>query len=294
MFVKAIESVGRFTRAIQSISRNYGSTSIQAGAVTMFFVNSDGWALTCNHVAKQLIAGNQLAAKRQTFENELASQRGQKKKKQQLRELERKYRYGKNATFELYNRFVDCIEGPLECELKLHDKLDVALIHFINFTKLLCNSFPAFATNGSDLKQGTFLCRLGFPFVEFTNFAYDSTSNKIDWTTTGREDTPRFPIEGMVTRHLADDTGQVIGFEMSTPGLRGQSGAPAFDSEGRIWGMQYATNHLDLNFDVNQEVMRNGNKKKVRDSAFLHVGYCIHVDVLKSFMTKHGVQFQEG
>jgi len=294
MFVNAVETAAEFTRPIHSISRNYGSSIIQPGAATMFFINSDGWAVTCNHVAQQLIVGKQLAENRQAFNDALAAQRGQKKAKKLIHKLERKHGYSKSTTFELYNRFVNCIEGPLNFEIKLHDTLDVSLIHFTKFTRLMCNSFPTFAANGSDLKQGKFLCRLGFPFVAFTNFAYDRTLDKIDWTTTGREDTPQFPIEGMVTRHIADGTGQVVGFELSTPGLRGQSGGPAFDSESKIWGMQAATNHLDLNFDVNQEVLRNGIKKKVHDSAFLHVGHCIHVNVLKSFMIQHGVKFQEG
>ena len=160
----------------------------------------------------------------------------------------------------------------------------MALIHFRTFTRLLCNSFPVFAANGSDLKQGKFLCRLGFPFAEFSNFAYDGAADRIQWTTTGRMDTPRFPVEGMVTRYLVDNTGQMVGFELSTPGLRGQSGGPAFDAEGRVWGMQASTAHLDLDFDINQEVIRNGAKKRVSDSAFLHVGHCIHVNALKSFM----------
>src|SRR5688572_32992035 len=97
----------------------------------------------------------------------------------------------------------------------------------------------------------------------------------------------------MLTRHLRDNDGQVFGFEMSTPGLRGQSGGPVFDINGKVWGMQSATNHLDLDFDVNQDVVRNGTIKRVQDSAFLHVGHCIHVDTLKSFMKENGVRFQE-
>ena len=68
---------------------------------------------------------------------------------------------------------------------------------------------------------------------------------------------------------------------------------PAFDVDGKVWGMQSATNHLDLNFDVNVEVIRIGQKKTIRDSAFLHVGHCVHVDILKSFMKQHNVVFQE-
>lgn len=97
----------------------------------------------------------------------------------------------------------------------------------------------------------------------------------------------------MVTRRLLDTDGNVFGFEMSTPGLRGQSGGPAFDAEGKIWGMQFATKHLDLNFDVDQQVLRQGMEKRVTDSAFLHVGACIHVDILKSFMKDNSIQFSE-
>jgi hypothetical protein len=58
--------------------------------------------------------------------------------------------------------------------------------------------------------------------------------------------------------------------------------------------MQFATNHLDLNFDVDKEVVRDGNKKRVKDSAFLHVGHCVHVEALKAFMRQHATSFAEG
>jgi len=96
----------------------------------------------------------------------------------------------------------------------------------------------------------------------------------------------------MLTRHLVQDN-KIIGFEMSTPGLRGQSGGPVFDTDGVIWGMQSATRHLDLDFDVNQELLRDGKKKRVTDSAFLHVGHCVHVNILKEFMREQKVDFQE-
>ena len=84
-----------------------------------------------------------------------------------------------------------------------------------------------------------------------------------------------------------------MGLNSARPGLRGQSGGPAFDSNGHVWGMQTATNHLDLDFDVDMNVLRNGKSRHVRDSAFLHVGHCIHVNVLKQFMRDNGVRFQE-
>jgi hypothetical protein len=294
MFTKAIETAAKYTRPICSISRNYGSTTIQPGTATLFFVNSDGWALTCRHVANQLAVGANLARKAKDFRRELASLRGSQKEKRLLKELEKKYGYKKNTAFELHNRFINCVEGTLEFRVIKSKKYDIALIKFENYTQLQCDTFPIFPSDTSSLQPGKMLCRLGFPFPEFTNFAYDDKTDEITWTDTGNLATPRFPIEGMVTRRIVDTDGRVFAFEMSTPGLRGQSGGPAFDTEGKVWGVQFATKHLDLDFDVDQEVLRKGTKRHVKDSAFLHVGACIHIDVVKAFMKENDVVFTEG
>jgi len=72
------------------------------------------------------------------------------------------------------------------------------------------------------------------PFPEFTNYGYDPISDTIVWTESGQESSPRFPIDGMLTRHVGDTSGKIIAFELSTPGIRGQSGGTAFDTEGRV------------------------------------------------------------
>jgi hypothetical protein len=256
-------------------------------------VNSDGWALTCRHVGQILIAADQVAKRKADYEKDYAAMKGKKKERQILKELEQKYQFHKEPLFEMKHRFMGCVDGVLNLDIHGHPSIDVALLHFKNYTRLHCTSFPIFPKNTTELKQGKFLCRLGFPFPEFTNYAYDQNTNTIDWTSIGRDITPFFPIEGMLTRHLLGPNNAIIGFEMSTPGLRGQSGGPVFDFEGKVWGMQSSTNHLDLDFDVDTEVIRNGQKKKVHDSAFLHVGHCIHVDILKDFMRQFNVAFQE-
>ncbi len=291
MFVDAIEQVAQYTRPILTIERHYGSADVLPGAATLFFVNDEGWALTCRHVAELFIASDRLEARRAAFTAErmaLGSDAGHRR----LRHLEDKHGLAEGALYELKTRCVNCVQGDFALTLTLHPTLDVALMKFDGFRSLGPRSFPVFAAEGNALKQGQFLCRLGFPFPEFTNFGYRAESDSIEWTEEGRAQTPRFPLEGMVTRHLMGPEG-IIGFEVSTPGLRGQSGGPAFDAAGRVWGMQSATKHLDLNFDVDMQVIREGRREQITDSAILHVGHCVHVEVLKAFMREHGVSFQE-
>lgn len=294
MFVKAIEEVAGYTKAIHLIQRVWGANRIVPGSATLFFVNSDGWALTCAHVAKSFIDGQKIAVKFDAFREERSQIPADRNQKNATNQLERKYGYKPGETVELHTRLLDCVEGDLKLDIQIHGSLDLALLHFGKVSRIMCDNFPVFGRDSAELKQGMSICRLGFPFPEFSNYAYNPLTDGIGWTNQGQELTPRFPIDGMLTRHVADATGKIIAFELSTPGIRGQSGGPAFDTRGRVWGMQSLTRHLDLDFDIDVEVQRGTKVKRVQDSAFLHVGGCIHIDPIKEFMREHGVKFTEG
>lgn len=293
MFVEAIEKAAGFTRPIHTIARNYGSTTIQPGTSTLFFINDEGWALTCRHVATMLKASEDINKKANGFRQEAAAIRNNGNATRIPPRLEKKYGYSNKTVFELLASFVNCVDTLTGFDIIPHTEYDIALIKFRGFNKILCNGYPTFPSDTSSLKQGKTLCRLGFPFPEFTNFDYNRETDRITWAQTGRANSPRFPLEGMVTRFLIDTNGNQYGFEMSTPGLRGQSGGPAFDMEGIVWGIQFGTFHIDLNFDIDQEVLRQGIPTRVKDSAFLHVGRCVHVDILKDFMKSRDVAFNE-
>lgn len=293
MFVNAIETAGEYTRAIHTIQHFHGSDSALPGAATLFFVNDEGWALTCKHVAQQVMVADQLHAHTQAYREALAAlEPGASADRREA--VAREHGIQPGALTAMKNAFVNCADGIDEITLEFHPVHDVALVHFKGFSSLRVSSFPVFAGAHDALKQGRFLCRLGFPFPEFSNFRFDAATQAIEWTHEGRDSTPRFPIEGMVTRHLAEQDGSISGFELSTPGLRGMSGGPAFDTDARVWGMQSSTAHLDLDFDVDVEVTRGPELRRVSDSAFLHVGRCINVEVLKGFMREKGVRFLEG
>jgi hypothetical protein len=293
MFVAAVENALKFTRPIHTIVRYWGSDEIQPSTSSLFFVNDEGWALTCKHVADSVVASGQVTQKFSAFKTERKQLTTGKMNRKATRKLEEKYGYKKGVAIEALNAFVNCVHPLGAIKMFLHDKFDVALMKFEGFENLSCSYFPTFAKDETELKQGNYVCRLGYPFPEFTNFELNTATDSIQWTTSGRRDTPSFPIDGMVTRHLGKSVAEIFGFELSTPGLRGQSGGPAFIADGRIVGLQYGTNTLDLNFDVDRNVTRNGETRHVRDYAFLHVGHCVHLNILKDFMRKQSVSFAE-
>jgi S1-C subfamily serine protease len=293
MFIYAIERVTQFTRPIHTLMRTYGGKQLLPGAATIFFVNENGYAVTCKHVVEMLAAADNINLHYSNFrkERQLLAQDG--KYKSQLKGLELKYKLNPETTIQLKNNFVNSVDKMSGFSCLVHPTLDLAILKFNDFGKIHYTDCARFLRDGAKIKQGKFLCRLGFPFPEFTNFTFNQATDEIEWTNSGLSSSPWFPIEGMVTRFLADQQG-LYGIEMSTPGLRGQSGGPLFDEKGTVYGMQFSTKHLHLGFDlVDKEIISNNEVKKVSDYSFIHLGQCIHVNTIKEFLKLHNVDFYE-
>lgn len=294
MFIDAIEQVAGFTRPIHTISRTYGGKQIIPGAATLFFVNELGYAITCKHVIDLLAAADNVNNQYHQFKQARNQLPRDGKYAMQLKGLELKFKYLAESTIQIKNTFVDCVDAMSGFTWHLHPKYDLAILKFNDYHKLLYKDYAVFKKDTSQIKQGEFLCRLGFPFPEFTNFEYHEPTDDIRWTQTGINHSPRFPLEGMVTRFLAEDN-QIFGIELSTPGLRGQSGGPLFNKAGVVCGMQFSTKHLHLGFDIiEKEILVNNKVKKVSDYSFIHLGQCIHADVIKAFLKEKGVKYYEG
>lgn len=293
MFRTAIEKVGNFTRPIHFISNIYGEPTVRPGAATLFFVNDQGVAITCKHVTSLIKSSGEMLTRYQNFlteKNNLAKSGSFNKK---LKDLKTKYGYNKpdNACQLLY-QMVNCADFK-SIDVFEHPDYDLAILKMKDFSRKFYTGHAVFAKNSNELQPGVFLCRLGFPFPEFTNFKYDAATEKISWTNDAAR-MVRFPIEGMVTRHFGNAEGKIFGVEMSTPGLKGQSGGPLFNADGLVYGMQSMTIHLHLGFDMNnQEIYSEGRKIKITNQPLLHVGNCVHVDIIKQFLRDHSVEIFE-
>ena len=189
MFEVAIERAAKFTRAIHTITRNFDSEVVHPGAATLFFVNAEGWALTCKHVAELVAASDGVNAKYSQFKNEV--QRlvtGGKKVKVAKREAQNKFGFYDGTTIQIKNSFIDCIDANSNGEMRLHPSLDLALIHFQNWQTPFTD-FALFPRETNSFKAGKFICRLGYPFPEFNNFEYSRLDDDIKWTTNGIQGT---------------------------------------------------------------------------------------------------------
>ncbi|RYC67962.1 trypsin-like peptidase domain-containing protein [Spirosoma sordidisoli] len=293
MFVDAIDRVDPFTRPLHSIVRLYGHDEVIPGTATLFFVNEYGCAVTCKHVAELVAKADTIYHNYLNFQGERRSVLRERDAAQRISQLEEKFKLQSDTIIRVRNSFVGCVDLFSEVTIEMHPTQDLALLRFKGYNRLLYQSHATFLQDTSRVKPGRSLCRLGYPFPEFTNYRYNAGSDDIEWTAEGKVTSPRFPIDGIVTRLLSDSSG-IVGIEMSTPGLRGQSGGPLFDTNGLIYGMQSATRHLHLGFDIeDREVMVNGRRSRVSNYPFLNVGQCVHVDVIKAFLRERGVPFYE-
>lgn len=293
MFTKSIEKVSQFTRSIHSITRSYSGKKIIPGSSTLFFVNEEGYAVTCKHVIDLLAAAETVNKKHVDFKKERDKLPRDGKFKRNLKGLEIKYGYKEDTTIQIKCTFINCVDSMSGFTWHVHPKYDLAILKFNDFKKIAYTDHAIFTKDNIKIQQGKFLCRIGFPFPEFTNFKYNEQTDDIEWTQDGVTDSPRFPLEGMITRHLGDE-GKIYGIELSTPGLLGQSGGPLFDEIGLVYGMQFSTKHLHLGFDLeSKEIMIQGKMKKINDYSFIHLGQCIQCDTIKDFLKEKNVKYYE-
>ncbi len=262
MFVKAIQNISRYTRPICFVERLNNDDLIN-GTATFFFINDEGVALTCKHVVSTLINFHEITSKK--TENQ--------------------------AIKEAIVNFPNCYEKINSIQYILHPHYDLALIKFDGIGKLY-DGHCTFLKDDYDIKQGKSLCRLGFSFPEFNNYKIDA-NDKLVFTNQGNKNTPLFPTDGIITRLITDQE-KIFGIELSTPGFKGQSGAPLFDEKGLVYGIQSFTKHYHMGFDiVNQEINIKDKKEIVSNFPFIHLGQCVHLNIIKDFLKQNNITFYE-
>jgi len=258
MFARAVQVAQRFTRPV-IVSKRLANGTVTSGCAAFVIVNEEGWIVTAGHVMADLVAYQQQPAvpPAQADPERISNV---------------SYWWGK--------------DGVTVAELTVDGLADLAVGRLEPFDRREVLSYPTFGNSARPLLPGTALCRLGFPFHAIEATFIEATGQF--QLAEGTLPLPLFPLDGIYTRlYNVVDPGshrQASFIEVSTPGLRGQSGGPVFDPDGVVWGIQSRTVHLPLGFNPKVTV----GDREVEEHQFLNVGLAAHVDEVVRLLGSRG------
>ena len=248
MFADAYEKVTRFTRPVVVSSRT-GDGKVTSGLAAFVVLNEDGWFATAAHVLSTWMAWRE--------DREKIARQAEKGGKV-------------NRKFITNHSFWWGWDGINLAEVHVRQESDLAIGRLEPFEPGIVAEFPV-VKDPESLRPGTSLCRLGFPFHELKT-QWDEQAGQFQLPD-GALPAPLFPIEGIFTRQVRVEGSILPRFiETSSPGLQGQSGGPVFDTQGRVWGIQSRTHHLNLGFSPQLKIAG----RQVTEHQFLNVGLAVH------------------
>lgn len=293
MFEDAIKNANTYVRCINTIQRNYKSKEIRPLSSTLVFVNDEGCAICSKQTADMLIAGDRIFRNYHAFKEEKKTLHDDYRYEMELEELEEKYQLKEDRICDIKNTFVGCFKRFEGFEIIKHPKYDLALIKFTNGQEKQYSGHAVFAKKGGLLPPGKMLCRVGFPFPEFSNFKYDEEKDEAMWTAEGNLMSPYFPQEGMVSRNVVDE-GKPFAFELSTPSYNGMHGGPVFDEYGVVYGLQSQNAIIpNASVPIPYSVDVNGQHLQLATSPYALLSRAISVDTIKAFLTENKVKYYE-
>lgn len=267
MFKQAIKTNLNYTRPLLIGERFSKSEEIIPGIATFIILNDEGYVLTCKHVAQKIEEAEILNAKPKETKKD-----------------------NSNKIVQIRNIFMNCFEDGVLDSIIYHATLDLALVKFREFKKVNTSVFPVFSTK--EIEPGEAICKLGFPWPAYNCFKYNKETDEIEIDLNGSFDTPAFPLDGMITRLIVKEN-ELIAFESSSPGLKGQSGGPVFDKDGNILGIQSLTTHLDLMFDIDYKIKKNTREYKALAKQFINLGIAISSNQIIKFLEENKIKFNK-
>ena len=287
MFVKAIEEISGAIRPMHIIRRRFSDNAILPDIATLFFVNERGYAITSKRVATILQASNVVEQQYKTYLDRKSKLSHDESYRFTLKRLESDLKLTKDSIIQIRFAFMSAASGNVRVECKPHPKYDLALLHFVTDGQYLYHKYVTFAESAS--KQGQALCRLGFPLPDFRNFRFDAEQDTISFTDTGKNVSALFALDGIVTRYISDGE-RAFGIETTNAGPIGMNGAPLFDTQGRVVGLQSGIGLMMLGTDIKMDLP---NHEPYVDHGAMHLAINTHIDVIKDFLRAQNVMFYE-
>lgn len=286
MFANAIESIKESIRPMHVIRRRFGDNAILPDIATLFFVNENGYAITSKRVSSILQASANTEQVYRMYLQRKSELPHDESFRFALKRLEKDMKLTPETLIQIRYAFMGCAKGNVRIQCTPHPKYDLALLHF-STDEQLSRRYVTFAEHAP--KQGQSVCRLGFPMPEFKNYRMNDTIDAIEFTDTGKIASSLFALDGMVTRFLSDGE-RTFATETTNAGPIGMNGAPMFDAEGHVVGMQSGIGIMMLGADIKMETP---NHESFIDHGSMHLAVNVHLDVIKDFLRAQNVMFYE-
>ena len=261
------------------------SGEVRYGISAAILVNADGWILTAGHVLLDMKKVDDAMKEanlhhQQAEEIRIADNLTPKVKRQRLKAL------GKLKPTTPLNQAVRIGRQTTKgWDGKIFNPADVGILKVNDFTIPDGYDPPCFRTEPLDI--GEMVCRAGYPFYQAA-VTWDEKANRF---VSREESVPLFVNEGIVSRFMkfelqsVEDSIEHTKFiETSSPGLRGQSGGPLIDKDGKICGMQSHTAHYPLDFSP--------KKGDQTEHQFLNVGRAVHVDTIRWYLDQLNISYR--
>jgi hypothetical protein len=290
MFANAYKLARHFTKPV-IVSTRFFDTTVECECGAFIVLNDEGWIITVAHLWRTFFAFQQHSKERNEYTDEL--QTLQKDQKLDAKQKRKKIGHLRTNNKWITNHsFWWGYDGIQLKDIKTFPDGDLAIGRLEPFDPKAISVYPVLKDPGSNLDIGTSLCKLGFPFHEM-KATFDDAKNAFELAP-GAVPLPLFPIEGIFTRNVIagrskDGKYEIKYLETSTPGLRGQSGGPIFDSKGTIWALQSRTSHFPLGFSPKLKI----GGKEIEENQFLNVGWGVHTELIVEFLKDHGVRFRQ-
>ena len=270
MFSNAYKIATQYTFPL-IISNRFYDQSVESGLGSFVIINEEGWFITAAHVLQGLQQHQQNQREILAFQNTNTAD------------------LVANPKWILNHSMWFAADAHRVREFHVLPENDLAIGKIENFNPQFVKNYPIFK-HPKNIEPGTSLCKLGYPFYDLKakflentqSFSFDSSAFPI----------PSFPMDGMMTRNVVtgkspDNMYEYKWIETSSPGLRGQSGGPTFDKDGKIWAIQSKTMHLPLGFSP--KVIKNG--VEIEENQFMNVGLGAHVETILKFLDFYKVKY---
>ena len=276
----------KFTRPLIISTRTVDGT-VSSSCGTFIIINPEGWILTAGHL----------------FDSFVKYQQDMKKIKEVEEINARKASMAVPGamtlpdTIQLDPKWITNHsfwwggDGLRITSVYVNREIDIALAKLDEFRPDIVQEYPIFR-DPDTMRPGTSICRTGFPFANIAT-DFDEGSKYLN-IRNGVIPLPFFPNDGIHTRNVLKQNKSKEGnydmlyVETSTPGLKGQSGGPIFDTNGHIYAMQVQTNHIPLGFHPISEY----DGKAIVENQFLNVGIGVHGKLLQQIMRDHHISFK--